>query len=108
MKRLLALFTVAAFLLAVPASHHIWSKAHVPLKKAQVCHKGTTLVVSENAVQGHVRGHGDCQIPVCDNTVVRLAGADCSSLVDNDGDGKCDLASPNPVVNPPRCPAGKF
>ncbi len=82
MKRLLGLFIVAAFLLAVPTSHFVWTKAHVPAHKEQVCHKGRVLAVSENAVDGHL-GHGDCFINKRTKRPPLFTGDDCDS-------GDCD------------------
>ncbi len=106
MKRLLPIAAIVVALLAMPASHLLGGKAHVPVHKAQVCHKGTVIVVSENAVQGHLRGHGDCHLPACDFANIFGAGASCT--VDDRGDGKCVLPLPRDEAVNDACPAGKF
>ena len=109
MKRLLALFTVAAFLVAVPASHLIWSKAHVPVKKVQVCHKGKVITVSKNALNAHQK-HGDCQLPACDFTAANIfqTGQDCSGVGPADSQGRCTgLATRTDACGQTAaCPAG--
>ena len=100
MKRLLGLLTLAAFLLAVPASQLMGSqapvptiKAHVPLNKVQVCHKGEVITISKNALGAHLGRHGDCQLPACDFNNVFFTEQACAG-VDGDGDDKCDLPNP--------------
>ena len=66
-----------------------WAKGHVPAHKAQVCHKGRTLVVGAAAVEGHLR-HGDCTLPANDPENVFFKGDPCPNVDDNN-DGACDL-----------------
>ena len=96
MKRLLGLLTVTAFLLAIPVSHFVLGKGHVPLNKVQVCHKGETITVSKNALNAHIN-HGDCQLPACDFANVFNTGDPCD----------CDdLAPPDSACGEtPACPA---
>ncbi len=61
MKRLLGLSLVAAFVLALPASHIVMGKAHVPAHKEQVCHAGKVIAVGAPAVDAHL-AHGDAFI----------------------------------------------
>ncbi len=61
MKRLIALSVVAAFLLAIPVSHLLLGKGHVPAHKDQVCHNGEVETVGSPAVPAHLN-HGDCFI----------------------------------------------
>ena len=61
MKRLLGFSLVAAFVLALPASHIVMGKAHVPAHKEQVCHAGEVIAVGAQAVDAHL-SHGDCFI----------------------------------------------
>ena len=74
--RLLGLLIVVAFLVAVPASHLVWGKGHVPAHKEQVCHKGSVLAVGAAAVAGH-EGHGDCFIDKNDPDNVFFTGDPC-------------------------------
>lgn len=105
MKRIFALLAVGAFVLALPASHLVFGKAHVRLGKVQVCHKGKVLQVSKNALKAHVK-HGDCQLPACDAANVSFRGDDCTTA--GAIDDKCDLANlPDPIVTDV-CPPGTF
>ena len=93
MKRYLGFLmslAVALMLLAIPASQSVWSKAHVPIDRLQVCHSGLTRVVKDKDLRNHL-GHGDCRLPACDFNNVFLAGSACPG--DADGDGLCDLPS---------------
>ena len=64
MRKVLVLSAVGALLLAAAALHSVrkpvWSKAHVPLEKAQLCHNGRVIAVDASAVDMHVEKHGDC------------------------------------------------
>ena len=106
MKRVVVLSVLFVGVLAVAfsVSQIAWGKAHVPVKKAQVCHRGRVITVGEAAVPGHVV-HGDCHVPACSSIIVLQAGDDCSDLVDDDGDGRCDGAGA-PVEGSPGCPVG--
>ena len=106
MKRALILSIVVGFLLALPALTLVWGKAHVPIKKVQVCHMpdADVITVGGSALKGHLE-HGDFQVPACSNEIVRFTGADCSDLTDEDGDGKADGAEPI-VDGTPGCPVG--
>ena len=85
MKRLFVLFTVAAFLLAIPLSHVLLGKGHVPSNKDQVCHKGKVITVSQSALAAH-QAHGDCLLPACDFANVFHTGdpCDCNNLAPRD------------------------
>ncbi len=113
MKRLLALFTVAGFLLAVPASHLIWSKAHVPVGSTQLCEATTGLVIvvtGKTAVNFH-RSHGDCELPACDFANIFQVNDDCSqNLASRKGNSrKCGLINkPDKAKGTPGCPPGTF
>ena len=76
MKRLLALFIVAAFLLAIPVSHFVWSKGHVPSHKEQVCHDGKVIEVGQAAQPAHL-DHGDCAVPKDDFGYIGFKGFSC-------------------------------
>lgn len=76
MKRLLSLFAILAFLLAVPMSHVAWGKGHVPSHKEQVCHKGTVITVGASAVEGHKK-HGDCRIDKATHLPPLFTGDSC-------------------------------
>ena len=108
MKRVLFLTILAAFVLALPASHQVWGKGHVPSHKIQVCHEGETITVGAKALRAHI-DHGDCQLPACDFNNVFQIGGPCPSA-DVDGDDKCDL--PNPRADAggatPACAVGTF
>ncbi len=104
----LALFVlVAVFLLTVRVPQPVLGKAHVPVKKVQVCHRGETNTVSLNARAAHL-GHGDFQLPACDFANIFQTGADCSFVSDNDGDGLADdgLDPRDEASGTPGCPAG--
>ena len=108
MKRRLLLSLIAALVLALSMAY-VWSKAHVPTAKAQVCHKGKVRTVSTADVQDH-QGHGDCQLPACDfNNIFRSGPRNSCPAVDADGDGRYDLPNPrDEAVGTPGCPAGTF
>ncbi len=78
MRRTLGLLGLLAFVMAVPASHLALGKAHVPAHKNQVCHKGTTITIAQQAVSAHL-GHGDCVLPIDDFDHVFFTGDPCSS-----------------------------
>ncbi len=81
MRKVLVLSAVGALLLAAAALHSVrkpvWSKAHVPLEKAQLCHNGRVIAVDASAVDMHVEKHGDCFLPVCDFNNVFGPGDEC-------------------------------
>ena len=90
MKRLLGFSLAGAFLLAIPASHLLWGKAHVRLGKVQVCHKGEVISVRDAALAAH-HNHGDCQLPACDFDNVFQVGDACDS---SNAGGDCSLPIP--------------
>ena len=106
MKRTLVLSIVVGVFLALPALNLVWGKAHVPIKKVQVCHMpdADVITVGGSALQAHLK-HGDFQVPACSTEIVRFTGADCSDLTDEDEDGKADGAGV-PVEGSPGCPEG--
>ncbi len=91
-NQLLLISIAGACLLAIPATQMVWSKAHVPSDKVQVCHSAVTLVVSSAALGSHL-GHGDCRLPACDFSRVFQAGDVCPTDVLMGG--FCDLG-PDP------------
>ena len=109
MKRLLVLSVVGGFLLVLPPPNLVWGKAHVPLKKIQVCHKGATITLGAPARAGHLR-HGDCQLPACDFTKdnIFFTGQDCPS--EPGPDGFCLLEEPRDSAEgfTDACPEGTF
>lgn len=96
MKRLLISLAVMGSLAAIPLSNALWGKGHVPIHKAQVCHKGEVITVSRSAKGSHLQ-HGDCGLPACDFNNVFSTGDDCSSLGPAGGPGGAcmGLAAPN-------------
>ena len=76
-QRLFGLSVLAAAVLAIPASHMVMGKGHVPAGKDQVCHKGETLTISLAAFGAHI-GHGDCELPIDDGANVFFTGDACS------------------------------
>lgn len=91
MKRVLALFFVAALLLAIPVSHQLLGKGHVPGHKTQFCHNGNVVEVGAAAAGAHL-AHGDSPLP-----------ADSFCCIYHKGDA-CDNSAPcphNPV--PTKC-----
>lgn len=105
MKRILGVTIAVLAIAAIPGSHLLWGKGHVPVHKAQVCHRGRVIVVAEAAVQGH-QVHGDCQLPACDFNNIFQSGQSCD--FEDSGDGTCALPNPRNEASTPACPAGKF
>jgi hypothetical protein len=114
MKRLTILMISLAsiFLLAILGTQAVWSKAHVPLNKVQVCHIDETIIsdigvalsMNANALDGHL-GHGDCQLPACDFANIFGTGAVCGRLAGEDG--RClALAPRDEAEGTPGCPVG--
>lgn len=103
MKRVVLAIAVAGLL--VPAAQLVFGKGHVPVKRAQVCHRGRVIEVSENAVSGH-QTHRDGQLPACDKNNIFFTGDACPA--DGDGDGFADLANPRATALTEACPPGKF
>ena len=108
MKRLVGLSVVLGLLLAIPASHQVFGKAHVRVGKVQVCHKGKTITVSENALRAHLR-HGDIQLPACDFNNVFQTGDNCGDVVDSNNDGQADFGNRDDAGGmTDACPEGAF
>ena len=107
MKRLIGLLSVVLLLVAIPASHLVFGKAHVRVGKVQVCHKGKTITISAKALKAHLK-HGDCQLPACDFNNVFQTGDPCRVIVESDGrcGGLEPRASAEGVTD--ACPAGTF
>ena len=112
MKKVFVLSAAAAVLLALSAYQNVWSKAHVPLHKVQVCHQGDpveVITVSSNALSAHL-GHGDCQVPACDFNNIFQTGDDCSDLGGADEAGHCtelgERDSAEGITD--ACPVGSF
>jgi hypothetical protein len=110
-KRGVFLSIVVGALVAIPVAQVVWSKAHVPLNKVQVCHKGEKVIsVDQSSLSDH-RSHGDFQVPACDFNNVFFTQDDCSFVSDGDGDGFAD-AGLNPRADAggvtPACPPGAF
>ena len=80
MKRLLSLSILAGFLLAIPVSHLLMGKGHVPAHKTQVCHDGIVNVVGTPAVAAHL-SHGDITLPGTDFCCVYMVGEACDSAM---------------------------
>lgn len=97
MKRVLLVLVVGTFLLAVPASHLLLGKGHVPAHKTQFCHEGEVIEVGSSAASAHL-AHGDCELPACDFNNIFHKGepCDCSSLNERDG------------ADTPGCTGGRF
>ncbi len=106
MRRLIILFALGTVLAGFSGATVVWAKAHVPVHKAQVCHNGRLIVVSDRAVKAHVR-HGDCQLPACDFNNVSQKKDSCSG---DAVEGLCVLPNPRDdaggVTN--ACPVGKL
>ena len=98
MKRvILSGLVVGVLAVAFSVSQLVWGKAHVPVHKAQVCHKGKVITVSRAAKGSHL-GHGDCGLPACDFNNVFFTGDDCSSLGPAGAMGVCmGLATPKDI-----------
>ncbi len=106
MKRLITLSIIGAFLFALPASHVVFGKGHVPSKKAQVCHNGEVLQVGTNGGAAHLK-HGDCDLPACDFNNVFHTGGTC---LGGPAGGQCNVANPRADAGgiTPGCPVGTF
>ena len=105
-NQLLLISLAGASLLVITGSQMVWSKAHVPIHKVQVCHvpDQKVITVGSSALFAHVK-HGDFQVPACSLSIVRMTGSDCSDLMDADMDGKADGADPI-IEGSPGCPVG--
>lgn len=107
------LIVVSALALLIGGIASYWSvdavhsKAHVPLKKVQVCHKGEVITVSQNALDAHLMRHDDCQLPACDFANIFSTGDTCT--VSNPG-AQCDVPNPREDAGglTPACPEGTF
>lgn len=111
MNRLLGLSALIAFLVAVPVTHFVWAKGHVPANKVQVCHKNDKVItVDQSALDAHL-GHGDCHVPACDFNNVFHTGDSCSGLTAAGPQGHCSNL-PNARNSAegitPGCPVGTF
>ena len=116
MKRLhiFMIFLASIFSLAILGTQAVWSKAHVPLNKVQMCHiaesassdLGVALSINVNAMPGHM-GHGDCRLPACDFNNVFGTGSPCDRPA---GGGPCPLAFPRDSAEgiTDACPPGTF
>ncbi len=83
MKRLLVSLAVVGSLAAIPVSNALWGKAHVPVNKEQVCHKGEVVTVSKNAKDSHLN-HGDCLIDKANLRPPLFTGDACGGPTDCD------------------------
>ena len=116
MKRsyILIISLASVLLLAVIGTQTVWSKAHVPTNKVQVCHilesassdLGVALSINVNAMPGHM-GHGDCRLPACDFNNVFGTGSPCDRPA---GGGVCPLAFPRDSAEgiTDGCPEGTY
>ena len=98
-NKLLLISIAGASLLAISASQMVWSKAHVPAHKVQMCHKGEVIQVGAPALDAHER-HGDIQLPACDFANVFLTGQPCDGFLNNPRDSAEGLTD--------ACPVGTF
>ena len=94
MRRALILSIIGVFLLAIPASHSLWGKAHVPAHKTQFCHNGEVIEVGSAAARAHL-AHGDSELPACDFANIFHKGESCDF----------DLNPRIPAAGTPGCPA---
>jgi hypothetical protein len=112
---ILMISLASIFLLAILSTQTVWSKAHVPTNKVQVCHVeesassdlGVALSMNANALGGHL-GHGDCQLPACDFNNVFHTGDACGRMAG--ADGKCEGLNDRIDAGgqTPGCPPGTF
>ncbi|MBY4675246.1 hypothetical protein [Marinobacterium arenosum] len=108
------LFTVVSVCLFAASPTMVFSKAHIPTHKVQVCHlqKGesvpVTITVGAGALDGHL-AHGDCQLPACDFNNIFRTGDPCP-ITDTSGDGRCDLSFPRDSAEgvTEACPEGTY
>jgi hypothetical protein len=110
MRRIMGCVIAVAFILSAAGTKQVETKAHVPLHKVQVCHKGTTLTVGGAALTAH-RGHSDGQLPACDFANVFHTGDACPADANGNGfvDGSELANSRNDAGGrTPSCPAGTF
>jgi len=94
-NQLLLISIAGASLLAITASQMVWSKAHVPGHKLQMCHEGEVIQVGAPALDAHL-GHGDVQLPACDFNNVFFVGNSCGA----------PLADRREASGTPGCPVG--
>lgn len=97
MKRVLVLSFVGAFLLALPGSHLVWGKAHVPIDRVQVCDdEGDVKNIKPKNLKKKL-DEGGCRLPACDFNNIFMAGEICfptdADMLGAGGgpDGFCDL-----------------
>ena len=93
MKRILVSLAVVASLAAIPVSNAL-VKAHVPIDKAQVCHKGNVITVSRTSRSSHI-AHADCGLPACDFANTFFTGDPCSGTAVGPGNVCSGLNPPN-------------
>ena len=109
MKRYLVLLSVAVVMgaLTMVTVGIVSGKAHVPIHKVQVCHKGNEVIeVGASALPAHLN-HGDVEVPACDLSNIFQKGDDCSGVEDTDGDGQANFTTTTPLATE-ACPDGKF
>lgn len=94
MKRVVGICSVAAVLVALPAAHLAWGKAHVPLDRAQICRAdGKVQNISIGNLQQKLED-GACRLTACvfnepgGRQFVFMPGDACDPT--DDGDGFCD------------------
>ena len=106
MKRnqLLVISLAGALLVAIPASQAVWSKAHVPLDRVQICEGGVTKNIKANKLAEKL-GAGACRLTTCVFNIspspgvpsprdfIFLPGEACD-VTDVDGDDFCDATAP--------------
>lgn len=65
MKRLLCLSIAGTFLLALPGASLVWSKAHVPLDRVQVCTTAGVVKTIKLKRLAKELAKGSCRLPTC-------------------------------------------
>ena len=107
MRKLMMIVLAAG--LSFGSAQIAFSKAHVPVRKGQVCLNGRVIQASEAAIEALVERSGACELPACDFANVFMRGGDDCSTASN-SDGTCVLTAPRDDAGglTPACPVGKF
>ena len=89
------------------ATIQAYAKAHVPVKKVQVCLNGKVIAVGARALAPLTEHTSACQLPACDFNNVFLQGDTCSNEAT---DGRCDLQEMRSDAGgiTPACPPGTY
>ena len=94
-----------ALLVAIPASQAVWSKAHVPLDRVQICDAGVVKNIKPNKLADKLTGDA-CRLTTCVFNTFAMGAAvplrdfiflpddDCDATDTDPADGFCDVTAP--------------